>query len=319
MLLTSLLLAFLACDKGASDAATKPPVAEVKAAAAADGIPAPADVAAAPPDATKTASGLAYKVLTPGTGTERPAAQDTVEVHYTGWTTDGKMFDSSVKRGKTSKFPLKNVIKGWTEGLQLMTVGEKTRFWIPAELAYAEKPKKPQGMLCFDVELVNIKPGPKPIPAPDDVAAAPDDAKKTASGLAYKILTKGTGKVHPKAEERVSVDYTGWSTDGTMFDSSVARGKPATFSLGGVIPGWTEGVQLLVVGDKARFWIPATLAYGDTPKRPGAPAGNLVFDIELKEIKEAIAKPEGGVAGAAGKPMRPGLKPRATPPPIAPK
>ena len=70
-----------------------------------------------------------------------------------------------------------------------------------------------------------------------------------------------------------------------MFDSSVMRGQPATFPLGGVIKGWTEGVQLMAVGDKARFWIPGNLAYGDTPTRPGAPAGMLVFDIELLGIK----------------------------------
>jgi peptidylprolyl isomerase len=70
-----------------------------------------------------------------------------------------------------------------------------------------------------------------------------------------------------------------------MFDSSVARGTPASFSLNGVIKGWTEGVQLMVVGEKTRFWIPAELAYGDKPKRPGAPYGMLVFDIELLSIQ----------------------------------
>jgi peptidylprolyl isomerase len=70
-----------------------------------------------------------------------------------------------------------------------------------------------------------------------------------------------------------------------MFDSSVARGEPATFSLNQVIKGWTEGVQLMVVGEKTRFWIPAELAYGDKPARPGAPSGELVFDIELLNIQ----------------------------------
>jgi peptidylprolyl isomerase len=70
-----------------------------------------------------------------------------------------------------------------------------------------------------------------------------------------------------------------------LFDSSVSRGKPASFPLNGVIKGWTEGVQLMVVGDKARFWIPSALAYGDTPSRPGAPIGPLVFDIELLSIR----------------------------------
>src|SRR6188768_931356 len=81
---------------------------------------APSDVAAPPADAPRTASGLAYKVLQKGTGTVHPGPTTAVEVHYTGWTTDGKMFDSSVKRGKTATFPLNRVIAGWTEGLQLM-------------------------------------------------------------------------------------------------------------------------------------------------------------------------------------------------------
>jgi peptidylprolyl isomerase len=98
------------------------------------------------------------------------------------------------------------------------------------------------------------------------------------------VLQKGTGKVHPLPTNRVTVHYTGWTTDGKMFDSSVTRGQPTTFGLNQVIKGWTEGVQLMVVGEKTRFWIPAELAYGTNP-RPGAPSGMLVFDIELMNIQ----------------------------------
>jgi FKBP-type peptidyl-prolyl cis-trans isomerase len=123
-----------------------------------DPLAAPADVAAPPADATTTASGLAYKSLQQGTGASHPAPTSKVEVHYTGWTTDGGMFDSSVARGKTISFPLNGVIKGWTEGVQLMKVGDKFRFWIPAGMAYGENPGggRPGGMLVFDVELFNI-------------------------------------------------------------------------------------------------------------------------------------------------------------------
>ena len=119
-------------------------------------IPAPADVDAVPADATKTASGLASKVLTPGTGTRHPRPNSEVLVHYTGWTTDGEMFDSSVARGEPIAFPLDQVIPGWTEGVQMMVEGEKRRFWIPAKLAY-EGMRGPQGTLVFDVELLKIK------------------------------------------------------------------------------------------------------------------------------------------------------------------
>ena len=242
----------------------------------------PADVKAVPADAEKTASGLASKMMKAGTGKEKPTAADTVDVHYAGWTLDGKLFDSSLNRGQSISFPLNGVIKGWTEGVQLMTAGEIRRFWIPADLAYGENPGggRPGGMLVFDVELLSIKSAPK---APADVKAAPEDAEKTPSGLASKVLEKGKGTTHPSPTDNVSVHYSGWTTDGKLFDSSVSRGTPATFPLNRVIPGWTEGVQLMVEGEKRRFWIPGKLAYGDSPP-PGAPAGLLVFDVELLKI-----------------------------------
>jgi FKBP-type peptidyl-prolyl cis-trans isomerase len=119
-------------------------------------IPAPPDVAAPPADATRTPTGLASKVLTPGSGTRHPRPNSQVVVHYTGWTTDGKMFDSSVASGQPATMSLDGVIKGWTEGVQMMVVGEKRRFWIPAKLAYEGK-DGPQGMLVFDIELIRIE------------------------------------------------------------------------------------------------------------------------------------------------------------------
>jgi len=249
-------------------------------------IPPPADVAAPPAGAGKTASGLAFTILKPGTGTTKPAPTDKVVVHYTGWMKDGKMFDSSVQRGEPATFGLNQVIKGWTEGVGLMTKGEKRRFWIPADLAYGEvarRPGAPSGQLTFDVELVDIVETPK---APTDVAAAPASAKKTASGLAYRVLAEGKpGGKKPGPKSKVKVHYSGWTKDGKMFDSSIMRGEPISFGLDGVIPGWTEGVQLMTEGAKFRFWIPGTLAYGDTPSRPGAPVGQLTFDIELLGIE----------------------------------
>lgn len=118
--------------------------------------------------------------------------------------------------------------------------------------------------------------------APPDVAAPPADAVRTPSGLASKVLTAGTGARHPRPNSRVRVHYTGWTTDGKMFDSSVTRGKPITFGLDEVIPGWTEGVQMMVEGEKRRLWIPARLAYEGQPSRP---QGTLVFDIELIRIE----------------------------------
>lgn len=253
---------------------------------AATPVPAPDDVAAPPADAETTASGLASRVLTPGKGTAHPAKTDLVTVHYSGWTTDGKNFDSSLSGGKPVTFPLDKVIAGWTEGVQLMVAGEKRRFWIPEELAYKGKEGRPAGMLVFDVELISFKPAPPketsvdPTKAPDDVQRPPDAAKRTASGLSYKILKAGAGSRHPEATSSVTVNYSGWTTDGKLFDSTYSRHEPVTFRLNRVIPGWTEGVQLMVEGEKRRFWIPEILAYAGQ----GPISGDLVFDIELIKI-----------------------------------
>ena len=245
----------------------------------------PPDVAAPPADAVCTDSGLCSKVLVAGKGEDHPDAWDNVTVHYSGWTTDGNLFDSSLNRGKPATFALNRVIQGWTEGVQLMVAGEIRRFWIPSKLAYNNRPGKPAGMLVFDVELLgfeNLPEPPAPPKTPADVAAPPADAETTKSGLASKILKAGTGDAHPKRSSTVTVHYSGWTTDGKLFDSSVMRGEPTTFPLSRVIPGWTEGVQLMVVGEKRRFWIPEKLAYKGAA---GAPKGMLVFDVELIGIE----------------------------------
>ena len=248
---------------------------------------APADVAEAPAQATKTESGLAWKVLSKGQGTARPGPHDKVIVAFTAWTPEGEVIDSSIPDGEPRTFVMDDVIKGLSEGLGAMTKGEKRRLWIPTDLAASGRPRRkgPAGPSVFDVELVELVKMPDPMPVPEDVDAPPADAKRTPSGLAYKFLKRGKGKNHPTASSTVEVHYSGWTRDGKLFDSSVRRGKSISFPLTGVIKGWTEGVQLMVVGDRTRFWIPAALAYGDTPAREGAPAGPLTFDIELLAIK----------------------------------
>jgi len=117
-----------------------------------------------------------------------------------------------------------------------------------------------------------------------------ENAKKegvvtTASGLQYMVLKEGTGK-SPKATDNVMCHYEGFLTDGTVFDSSVQRGTPATFPLGGVIKGWTEGLQLMKEGGKTRFFIPYNLAYGEAGASGSIPPyATLIFDVELIEVK----------------------------------
>ena len=119
-------------------------------------IPPPPHVGGPPPQATRTASGLAYLVLAPGVGSRRPTRGDRVEIHYTGWTTDGRMFDSSVARGQPATFPVSGVIPGFAEALELMVPGQRMRVWIPEDLAYGGRPGPPSGMLVFDIELIRI-------------------------------------------------------------------------------------------------------------------------------------------------------------------
>lgn len=241
----------------------------------------PPDLTAPPADAAKSGSGLISRVLTPGTGTLKPAATDYVTVHYTGWVaSDGRMFDSSIARGGPSTFPLNRALAGWSECVQLMVIGEKRRCWVPESLAYKGQSGRPAGTVVFDVELIETQQDPKIPPA--DVKAPPSDAKKTSTGLAYKVLRVGTGARNPAAWSRVTVNYSGWTTDGKLFDSSVVRGKPMTLELNSVIAGWTEGVALMVEGERRRFWIPENLAYKG---EAGQPRGMLVFDIELIKIE----------------------------------
>jgi FKBP-type peptidyl-prolyl cis-trans isomerase len=117
---------------------------------------APRQVATAPANASKTRSGLAYQLLRKGDGKVRPRANDRVVVHYSAWTADGKLFDSSVVRGKPARLPVDRLIPGWAEGLQLMTAGDSALFWIPEQLAYQGRAGSPPGALVYEVQLLEI-------------------------------------------------------------------------------------------------------------------------------------------------------------------
>ena len=239
----------------------------------------PAPDATPPKDAVVTKSGLAMVVLTPGTGKKHPKKTDSARVSLTGWVKGRQVFTTQ----EPTVMPVEQMAPGWQEAIALMVEGEKRRLWLPGKIAYGAGPggPPPTDDLILEMEFLGIV---EPPAVPKDLKQPPKDAKTTTSGLVYRVLTKGTGSAHPSATSQVSVHYSGWTKDGKMFDSSVVRGSPASFALNQVIPGWTEGVQLMVVGEKTRFWIPAKMAYGENP-RPGAPAGDLVFDVELLAIR----------------------------------
>ena len=270
-------------------------------------IPAPPDVEGAAGRCRQDGVGAGLESDQAG-HRQGPSAQDRqVKVHYTGWTTDGKMFDSSVG-GATRDVSAQPRHRG-LDRRRSADGGRRKAAPLDPGGARLQGKRDPRGMLVFDVELLSIAAAPQ---APADVKAPPADAKKTPSGLAYKVLTPGTGTRNPSPRSKVTVHYSGWTTDGKMFDSSVTRGEPITFPLDGVIAGWTEGVQLMVEGEKTRFWIPESLAYkGQQP-----PFGMLVFDVELLKIQLDRSTRSASRTGAyrdrsCDRPVRPVRRPLA--------
>ncbi len=233
-----------------------------------------------------TDSGLQYEIIKMGTG-DKPLSTDKVEVHYHGTLDDGTVFDSSVDRGETVTFPLNRVIKGWTEGLQLMPVGSKFKFIIPPNLGYGSRPIgsiPPNSTLIFEVELFNVEK-----PFVDKDFNLPAEEKTLESGLRYLDHIVGTGEAAVAGKE-VVVHYSGYLADGTKFDSSHDRGTPFVFVLdqGRVIKGWDEGVAGMKKGGKRTLIIPPDLGYGE--RGAGGvipPNATLMFEVELLDIFDA--------------------------------
>jgi len=262
--------------------------------------PVPPDCAQPPPTAQQTRSGIKYVEVRPGTGKDKPTIADDVTFNFTAWNADGRMLETTEMKKRAITSPPFRQPPPFEEILTSMTGGQRVRFWVDAEQMKKPQPGPAQGPLCYEVDLVTIeKSANPPPPTPPDVAKPPGSAKKTDKGVFYKVLKAGKGGAKPTPNDSVRVSYTGWTTDGRMFDSSVIRGQPAEFSLRGVIAGWTDGIPLMSVGDRYRFWIPDHLAYKGQPERP---QGMLVFDVELLEIKPAASPDAHGVPGAHGMP-----------------
>jgi peptidylprolyl isomerase len=255
----------------------------------ADVAPAPAipDNVGKPPDkAEALPSGTKLVRVRPGTGKDKPRQYDTVTFNYTAWDAEGRMVDSTETRKRAVTAPPYKQPVPMMEALTAMTAGERARFWASAEkMRTAGKPVGgvDTGLLCYEIEVLQIaKAAHDPPPTPPDVAKPPDNARKTAKGVYYRVLKQaGKSGEHPNASSTVKVKYTGWTTDGRMFDSSFLKGEPTQFNLGNVVAGWTDGLQVMTEGDLVRFWIPEQLAYQG---KAGKPEGMLVFDVELVEI-----------------------------------
>ena len=187
----------------------------------------------APKEFTATGSGLKYRILRKS-DKPKPKETSTVKVHYKGWLDNGKVFDSSYDRGESIEFPLKGVIAGWTEGMQLVGEGGMIELEIPYKLGYGERGSPPdipgKSTLHFIVELLEVQ---KPLEPGAVDADVPEKFTETESGLKYRIRRKGTGP-KPKATTTVKVHYKGWLDSGKVFDSSYDRGETIEFPLNGV-------------------------------------------------------------------------------------
>ncbi|MCK4662243.1 MAG: FKBP-type peptidyl-prolyl cis-trans isomerase [Bacteroidales bacterium] len=238
-------------------------------------------------DTIKTKSGLKYVIISQGKG-EKPKNDEIIIVDYSGFLDDGKIFDSSVKRMKSFKFTLGQgqVIKAWDEGLKMIGKGGKIKLIVPPKLAYGRKGYKniipAKATLTFDIELLEIIP--EIIIKP--FAVEGKDTIETETGLKYIDVVEGTGK-QAFINAIVTVHYTGYLKDGTIFDSSVKTDEPIQFPLGAekVIKGWDEGLLHMKEGGKTRLIIPYHLGYGEEGNLPQIPPrATLIFDVELLEV-----------------------------------
>ncbi|MEO1434765.1 MAG: FKBP-type peptidyl-prolyl cis-trans isomerase [Bacteroidota bacterium] len=256
-------------------------------------------------DAQHTESGIYYTIETEGDG-NHPAATDVVTCHYTGTLiSTGDKFDSSYDRGQPTEFPLTGVIKGWQEGIPLLSKGGKGTLYIPSGLAYGARAIggviPANSVLKFEVELVDFLDQAEFQQKQQAAAAEQLEVDKgliaayveekglsniqyTESGMGFIIEEPGKGE-NPTVANTVVCHYRGTLLDGTEFDSSYSRGQPTEFPLSQVIVGWQEGIPMLKPGGKGTFVIPSGICYGPN-ERPSIPANSvLVFDVELVEVK----------------------------------
>ncbi len=234
-----------------------------------------------------TKSGIEYVIIEHGDGLKLSPEMH-VSVHYSGYlASDNSLFDSSFEREQPIEFILGHamVIPGWEEALTYLRVGDKARLWVPSKQAYGDKgrgPIPPDTDLVFDVHVIDAQ----PIVIPEMISLADKDTLETDSGLQIIFINEVTGN-QPARGSVLVVHYSGFLSDGSLFDSSVQRNVPFRFVLGAgqVIRGWDEGFGHLSKGAQARFILPPHLGYGERGLGPIPPNETLVFDVELIDIE----------------------------------
>jgi peptidylprolyl isomerase len=240
----------------------------------------PAELTRVPARAARDDSGYSYEVLKTGRGATRPGPTDVALVHYSGWTPDGKLSGSSVRSGAPRSVDMEVVLGGFREAILDMVVGEKRRVWVPKEPE--ESTAENQGLeFVWEIELLSFLTD--PTNPPDDFEKVPEDARKTADGLAYTVLWPGVGEHRPDPEQTVVINYSIWDAEGKVVDSSFQFRKPVGFKLEEELPeSWGAVVREMVEGEKRRVWIPE--GHGMTDAE-GQPLGRLVFEVDLVAIQ----------------------------------
>ncbi len=243
---------------------------------------------ALPPGAMlfETRSGLRYAILELGNG-ERPSTPfDKVQVHYTGWLTNGSEFDSS-RGGAPASFALNGVIGGWTEGVRYMPAGSKFKFVIPAELGYGERGSPPNigpgATLVFDVELLAVT---DRVDVPDFERPAREQCQELGFGILHQVVREGEGET-VRWNDKVSLHYTAWLEDGTLLETSLSNPQAAMASCSAIpMTGLAMGLEVMQTGGVSRFIVPARLAYGEQGAPPQVPPGmNVIYQIEVFEVE----------------------------------
>jgi len=246
----------------------------------------PWDPAAA--DVVTTASGLQYKIISSGDESGTPPTLDS-KVEFNAelrQASDNRRLQSTWAEGSTQSAPVNRLFPGWSEAMQLMRPGDDWLLFIPAGPLGIEQD------IMMRTELVNVK-----VPQISNAAAwekytpwnsDAENVQKTESGLEYIVLEAGDAAgASPTRANQVEVYYEGRLTTGETFDSAYARGESIEFGVTGVIPGWTEALQLMRPGDRWLVYLPSNIAYGQTP-RPGGlikPGDDLIFEMQLMNVR----------------------------------
>lgn len=235
---------------------------------------------------TVTESGLQYRVIEESDGVV-PTEESIAVFDFIGTFYDGEEFNNTFDGGQPATIFVDNLPPGLEEGLQLAPIGSRYEFVLPPELAYGNNPPQgsgipPGAVLIFEVEVLHSSNYDSIFL---DENAQQENVMVTESGLQYRVIEEGSGE-SPGSDSVVNVEYTGTFIYGETFDTSRNTDGPATFNLGGVIDGFSEGIQLMQEGARYELFIPGNLAYGQNPPQqsPIYPNATLIFDVELISI-----------------------------------